>query len=437
MATISDPTKYPWYTLPDNSFSPFSGIFVNTDFVSESIYLTVVLNLVTGFPGNDLGTIKDPDVPNIPAGTTFSEPINAADLANPSHLLQRLVYTPPNFTSGQSTEVRATIYVSPGPYFFPGYPYPAIDTASLIDTVTAPRITGTTANQPASTFINPFGAVTIIDNDFKQTAQDIATITITDDDGKPTDNLGGLRGAGFLGQTGVGTYTITATSPTTLTTELHSVSLLVPDVSGTQTAHLELDVTDVPPNSASVPPSNASAAPPDDFNLTSKDTTTSVIEIGPLVTVSISGTPQEGQTLTAISNNANVVFHWQRSPDGKTWTDISGALGSTYMVAEADENDVIRALAFTSPSSSFPSDPTVKITDVPPKLTVTITGGTQEGSTLTASPTLTTDSDNSTKDVTYQWQRSADSGKTWSDIGGATGTTYKTVAADDNDLIRN
>jgi hypothetical protein len=160
--------------------------------------------------------------------------------------------------------------------------------------------------------------------------------------------------------------------------------------------------------------------------------------------ISISGTPQEGQTLTATVNNSKAAIDWQRSPDGTNWTNITDAHGTTYVVAEADENDQVRAVAFTSPSTSKASDPTAKVTDVPPTLSVTVvypvlididSNNPTEGLTLTAVPTLKTDDDNSAKDVTYQWQRSTD-GSNWNDIGGATANTYVAAEADENDNLR-
>src|SRR5262249_4283120 len=58
-------------------------------------------------------------------------------------------------------------------------------------------------------------------------------------------------------------------------------------------------------------------------------------------TVTISGAAQEGQTLTANAvtsdGDVTIAYQWQRSSDGQTWTNISGATSATYAVAEADE----------------------------------------------------------------------------------------------------
>jgi hypothetical protein len=72
---------------------------------------------------------------------------------------------------------------------------------------------------------------------------------------------------------------------------------------------------------------------------------------------------------------------------------------------------------------------------VTPTLAVSIGGTAQEDQTLTASPTLTADDDDSAADVTYQWQRSAD-GSIWTAISGATAATYVAQEADENGHLR-
>ncbi|MCL2192426.1 MAG: hypothetical protein FWB78_03395, partial [Treponema sp.] len=48
-------------------------------------------------------------------------------------------------------------------------------------------------------------------------------------------------------------------------------------------------------------------------------------------TVTISGTPQVGQTLTAVTTLTDVSFHWQVL-DGATWRAIPSATGAAYTV---------------------------------------------------------------------------------------------------------
>jgi hypothetical protein len=147
-----------------------------------------------------------------------------------------------------------------------------------------------------------------------------------------------LAGNGFLSYSGPGTYTIGATSPANLSAELNKVTLATPSFFGSRTVSLELDVTDV------LPTSGVTLAP-GLKNLTTTDTTTSVIETGTAITATLAGTAQPGQLLTATSDDPSAKFQWQNSPDDKTWTDISGATAATYTIAPADENDWLRVVA--------------------------------------------------------------------------------------------
>jgi hypothetical protein len=61
--------------------------------------------------------------------------------------------------------------------------------------------------------------------------------------------------------------------------------------------------------------------------------------------VTVTGTAQEGQTLTANPTNVESVtgYQWQSSNNGGTsWTNISSATNSTYLVQEADETNLLR-----------------------------------------------------------------------------------------------
>ena len=61
----------------------------------------------------------------------------------------------------------------------------------------------------------------------------------------------------------------------------------------------------------------------------------------------ISGTATSGQTLTTSagtwpSTSSGYNYQWQRSSDGVTWTNISAATASTYVLAAADVGYVVR-----------------------------------------------------------------------------------------------
>ena len=153
--------------------------------------------------------------------------------------------------------------------------------------------------------------------------------------------------------------------------------------------------------------------------------------IEPIPTVA--GIAQEGQILTASDTDTSAMFQWQSLVNG-TWTSISGATGSTYTVAEGDENNVLRVEA-TGTAGTANSAATKKVIDVTPTLSVAVSGTAQEAQVLTATPTLGTDNDDSANSVTYQWQRSID-GTNWSNISGATANTYTAAERDENGFLR-
>ena len=82
---------------------------------------------------------------------------------------------------------------------------------------------------------------------------------------------------------------------------------------------------------------------------------------------------------------------------------------------------------------SVASAPTGAVVDAPLTVSATITGTAQEGQVLSANAS-TNDADAVISG--YQWQSSADNGANWSNIVGATASTYTPVEADENHLIR-
>ena len=136
----------------------------------------------------------------------------------------------------------------------------------------------------------------------------------------------------------------------------------------------------------------------------------------------------------------SVIYQWQRSIDGKSWTNISGATANTYTAAEGDENGFLRVIASftddTAQTVTAASSATAKVTDVTPGLTVSLSGIPQDGAVLTAIPAVITDGDSNASNVTYQWQQRSADGSTWSNISGATGGSYTPTTAVVGDWVR-
>lgn len=156
------------------------------------------------------------------------------------------------------------------------------------------------------------------------------------------------------------------------------------------------------------------------------------VTVAPVNTVlpTISGTPTEGQTLTAADGtwtgtpSPTLTRKWQR--DG---VDIGGATGTTYVLVTADVGTEVRVLVTgtnTAGSSAAASSPvTVAPISVAPSNTAvpTISGTPTVGQTLTATSDGTW-TGTPTPTLARNWQRDG------VDIGGATGTTYVLQAGD-------
>ena len=149
----------------------------------------------------------------------------------------------------------------------------------------------------------------------------------------------------------------------------------------------------------------------------------------PTGTVTISGTAQENQVLTASNTLADadglgtISYQWQR--DG---VNVAGATGTTYTLGNADVGHTIDVVASYTDghgtAEAVTSAATAAVTNVndPPTGTVTISGTAQENQVLTASNTLA-DADG-LGTISYQWQRDG------VNVAGATGTTYTLGNAD-------
>ena len=131
-----------------------------------------------------------------------------------------------------------------------------------------------------------------------------------------------------------------------------------------------------------------------------------------------------------------LAYQWQRSPDGSTWTDIAGATSAAYELTAADVGAKVRLLVSASNpdgTSSRATGATATVKAAPPvnarradrhgrdpaRHHLSASQGTWTGPGLT---------------FAYQWQH--DSGSGFTDIAGATGTTYPLGVADVGTSLR-
>jgi hypothetical protein len=157
---------------------------------------------------------------------------------------------------------------------------------------------------------------------------------------------------------------------------------------------------------------------------------------------SISGTPQQGQTLSAANGGwspaaASYTYQWQRSADaGNTWTSVGGATASTYTPGTADLNGELRVIVTgVNPygSAASTSAGVGPVTSGAPvnRSAPAVSGNPEQGQVLSVVSTW-----NPAGTYAYQWQRSADGGNTWASIAGATGAGYTPAAADVGSQLR-
>ena len=161
---------------------------------------------------------------------------------------------------------------------------------------------------------------------------------------------------------------------------------------------------------------------------------------------SISGTAQDGQTLSAATGiwtgtpTITYTYQWRRcDSSGNNCADIAGATSATYTAVPADVGKTLRVVVTATNAigtASATSAQTAVVAPAPPVNTVlpSISGVAQEGSTVTAgagtwsgTPTIT---------YTYQWRRCDSAGNNCVDIAGQTATTYTLVAADVGKTLR-
>ena len=156
----------------------------------------------------------------------------------------------------------------------------------------------------------------------------------------------------------------------------------------------------------------------------------------------IAGATLRGDTLTstqgAWSGLGNAYsYQWQRSSDGSTWTNITGATASSYTLAVADEGDTVRLLiTVVNPdatvSAATPATATVSASAPANTAAPAVSGPPQRGLTLVSAQGTWNGIGNT---YAFQWQRSPD-GSTWTNIAGATNSSYQVAVADEGGVVR-
>jgi hypothetical protein len=178
------------------------------------------------------------------------------------------------------------------------------------------------------------------------------------------------------------------------------------------------------------------------YRYTSNSAATAIVPGFTLVSTSapiVSGSWTTGSTLSTTngtwSSSGTFTYQWQRSTDNSTWSSISGATSSSYVLTSDDSSKYVRVQVYLAGSSGADgiaySVPTAKVgapyNTVAPAITGTLRVGnvqTVSTGTWSGSPTFT-----------YQWQTSSD-GIAWANIDGATNSTYTITYSEANLRVR-
>lgn len=161
-----------------------------------------------------------------------------------------------------------------------------------------------------------------------------------------------------------------------------------------------------------------------------RDTTTIILENAGCNPVAVNTQPQNTNacvgttaTFTIGISGTTPSIQWQVSTDGgNTWTDISGATGTTLTipnVTNAMNNNRYRAqISNACPSNAVSGGAILTVSS-----TASVTSQPANTSVcLNSSASFTVAASGST--LTYQWQVSTNGGGNWTDINGATAATY-------------
>ena len=119
-------------------------------------------------------------------------------------------------------------------------------------------------------------------------------------------------------------------------------------------------------------------------------------------------------------------YQWQSSPNGTTWTDISGATSATYTSGALTATTQFRR-AVTSGACATVYSPVITITVYANLTAGTISSAQTICYNTTPAAFTQTAPTGGTGTYTYQWQ-SSPNGTTWTDIAGATSATYTSGA---------
>jgi hypothetical protein len=159
----------------------------------------------------------------------------------------------------------------------------------------------------------------------------------------------------------------------------------------------------------------------------------------------ISGTPQDGQTLSATTGSwsgspTSYTYQWKRcDSSGGSCAVVNGATATSYKLSSTDVGSTM-AVAVTASntggSATAESTPSAVVAALPPQSMSlpTVSGTDAAGQTLQSSTGSWTGT--APLSYAYQWQRCDSAGSSCGDVSGATSSTYTLGSADAGSTMR-
>ncbi|RYE19874.1 MAG: T9SS type A sorting domain-containing protein, partial [Sphingobacteriales bacterium] len=163
-------------------------------------------------------------------------------------------------------------------------------------------------------------------------------------------------------------------------------------------------------------------------NVTSTTTTVTVTPPAVITTQPVDATACSGTDATfgVVATGTGITYQWEVSTDGgATWSAITGAIGTSYTVANVNisQNGYLYRVLVATCGTPIASDAaTLSVQESIVITTQPISIAACTGNTATFAVIATGTGNN------YQWQESTDGGITFTDIPGANGATYITPA---------
>jgi len=159
----------------------------------------------------------------------------------------------------------------------------------------------------------------------------------------------------------------------------------------------------------------------------------------------VSGVARTAETLTAangtwLNTPGSYTYQWEQSSDGTLWDHISGATSQTFLVSASQVSKYVRVQVRgtkTVSSTDYSEVAYSSATGLVVGLVITNSSAPVVSGAWTVGVALSTSTGtwSESGSYTYKWQESSDA-STWSDISGATSSTYTLVNANSGKFIR-